>query len=115
VKKGFEGDYWGNAYLGLLPWLNEQEGKTFWLYTADLEPRVLWGFDLYRKDGLLKENVHFAGPQESDYLILLTRQGFFSPEMWRYYREEKPVFSVRVSQTPLVNVYDLKKEKGREN
>jgi hypothetical protein len=114
VKKGFEGDYWGNAYFGLLPWLNEQEGKTFWLYMADLEPRVLWGFDLYRKDGLLKENLRFAGPQESDYLILLTRQGFFNPEMWRYYREEKPVFSVRLSQTPLVSVYDLKKGKGKE-
>jgi hypothetical protein len=108
IKKGFEAEYWGNAYIGVLPWLNEHSDRTFWIYMADLAPQILWGFELYKKDGFLKEKVQFGGRKHSDYLILLIRQGFFNEEMWRYYKHSEPVFSVKLSNTSLVNVYDLK-------
>jgi 4-amino-4-deoxy-L-arabinose transferase-like glycosyltransferase len=109
VRKGFEAEYWGNAYIGVLPWLNEHSDHTFWIYMADLAPQVLRGVELYKKEGLLKEEVQFGGRKRSDYLILLIRQGFFNEEMWRYYKYSEPVFSVKLSNTPLVNVYDLRK------
>jgi 4-amino-4-deoxy-L-arabinose transferase-like glycosyltransferase len=113
VKKGFEAEYWGNAYIGILPWLNEHSDRTFWVYMADLAPQVLGAFELYKKEGLLKEKVQFGGRKHSDYLILLIRQGFFNEEMWRYYKHSEPVFSVKLSHTPLVNVYDLKEFRPR--
>jgi len=107
AQKGFELDYWGNAYLGVLPWMNQHAQSTFWIYMADLEPIVLWGFDLYKKDGLLKESVKFGSKNDSDYLLLLIRQGFFDEEMWNFYKHKQPVFSVKLGQTNLVNIYKL--------
>lgn len=107
AQKGFELEYWGNAYLGALPWMNQHAQSTFWVYMADLEPIVLWGFDLYKKDGLLKDSIKFGHKKESDYLLLLIRQGFFDEEMWNFYKHKQPVFSVKLGQTNLVNIYKL--------
>ena len=104
-KMGLETESWGNAYLGVLPWMNDHADKTFWIYMADIEPRILWGFDLYKQDGLLKPSVKFGSRQNSDYLVLLIRQGFFNEEMWKVYRTQKPVFSVRLSGVDLVSIY----------
>lgn len=108
AQKGFEIDYWGNAYIGALPWMNQHSLSTFWVYMADIEPIVLWGFDLYKKDGLLKDSIKFGHKQDSDYLMLLMRQGFFDAEMWDFYKYKQPVFSVKLGQTSLVNIYRLK-------
>jgi len=105
VKKGFEAEFWGNAHRGALPWLNAHPQHTYWVYLVDLEPRLSWGFDLYKEDGLLDPAVRFGDKDNSDFLVLLIRQGFFSPQMWDYYKNQEPVFSVRLSQTQLVNIY----------
>jgi len=107
AKRGFELEYWGNAYIGALKWMNEHGDKTFWIYMADIEPKILWGFELYKRDGLLKKSVKFGDKNNSDYLVLLIRQGFFDEEMWQYYTHKEPVFSVKLSQTNLVNIYKL--------
>ena len=112
VKRGFEAEFWGNATRAVLPWLNAHPGHTYWVYLVDLEPRLLWAFDLYKADGLLDPAVRFGNKDNSDFLVLLIRQGFFSPQMWDYYRNREPVYSVRLSQTPLVNVYRLAPEGG---
>ena len=74
---------------------------------ADLEPKILWGWELYKKDGWLDKSIQFGDKNDSDYLILLIRPGFFSEEMWEYYKYRKPVFSVKLSQTNLVNIYKI--------
>lgn len=107
AQKGLELEYWGNAYIGALPWMNQHSQSTFWVYMADWEPIVLWVFDLYKKDGLLKESIKFGNKHESDYLLLLIRQGFFDEEMWNFYKYGKPIFSVKLGQTDLVNIYKL--------
>jgi len=107
TQKGFEPEYWGNAYIGTLKWLNEHPGGKYWLYMADLEPKILWGWELYKKDGLLDKSIQFGNQRNSDYLILLIRPGFFDEEMWRYYRHHKAVFSVKLSQTSLINIYKM--------
>ncbi len=107
AQKGFEPEYWGNAYIGALEWLNNHSENKYWIYMADLEPKILWGWELYKEDGLLGKSIHFRDKNNSDYLILLIRPGFFSEEMWKYYKYKEPVFSVKVSQTNLVNIYKL--------
>ena len=108
VRKGFEPEYWGNAYIGTLKWLNAQSEKKYWIYMADLEPRILWGWELYKEDGMLDRSIQYGNKKNSDYLILLIRPGFFDEEMWRYYKYKEPVFSVKLSHTSLVNIYELR-------
>lgn len=110
-KMGLETECWGNAYIGVLPWMNDHPDQTFWIYMADIEPRILWGFDIYKKDGLLKHSVKFGSRQDSDYLVLLIRQGFFNEEMWKIYQTQKPVFSVRLSGVALVSIYAIPNSK----
>jgi 4-amino-4-deoxy-L-arabinose transferase-like glycosyltransferase len=107
AQRGFEPEYWGNAYIGALEWLNKHPENKYWIYMADLEPKILWGWELYKKDGWLDKSIQFGDKNNSDYLILLIRPGFFSEEMWEYYKYRKPVFSVKLSQTNLVNIYKI--------
>jgi len=102
AKKGFEVEYWGNAFIGTLPFLNEHSDSSFWAYNHPAR------YSYYGEIGLLKKNINIVEKDNSDYLILLIRKGHFDREMWRYYRNEKPAFSVRVSKTDLVNIYKLK-------
>jgi len=101
-RSGFEVAYWGNAYIGSLPFLNEHSDSTFWVYHHPARYRF------YDRAGLLKKNIKFGHRDDSDYLILLIRQGSFKKEIWEYYMHKKPVFSVRVSKTNLLNIYKLR-------
>lgn len=107
AQRGFEPEYWGNAYIGVMEWLNKHPENKYWIYMADLEPKILWGWELYKKDGRLDKSIQYGDKNDSDYLILLIRPGFFSEEMWEYYKHIKPVFSVKLSQTDLVNIYKI--------
>jgi 4-amino-4-deoxy-L-arabinose transferase-like glycosyltransferase len=106
-RLGLEADYWGNSYRGLLPWMNEHNEETVWLFRRETDPYLLNAFDYYIEDGLLQQPVRSAG-KDSTYVILLIRQGFFTEEMWSYYTEEEPVFAVRLSNTILAGIYRLR-------
>lgn len=101
AKRGFEVEYWGNAFIGTLSFLNEHSDNTFWIYNHPAKYRF------YDREGLLKRSIKFCDKSNSDYLVLLIRKGHFDREMWKYYKNEKPVFSVRISKTNLVNIYKL--------
>ncbi|HDZ90046.1 MAG TPA: phospholipid carrier-dependent glycosyltransferase [Deltaproteobacteria bacterium] len=107
--KGFEHEYWGSSYLGTLGWLNRNSSKSFWLAMADIDPKARFPFDLYREAGLLDGKVRFTSRDKADYVILLIRQGFFDREMWNWFLNETPVFSVRLSDTLLVGIYRNRK------
>jgi 4-amino-4-deoxy-L-arabinose transferase-like glycosyltransferase len=113
VQKGFEPEYWGNAYIGVLELMNKHPENKYWIYMADVEPKILWGWKLYKEDELLGKSIQFGDKNNSDYLILLIRPGFFDEEMWHHYKYKDPVFSVKLSNTPLVNVYDLKEFRAK--
>ena len=100
-KRGFEVEYWGNAFIGSLPFLNEHADSTFWVY----HPPARYRF--YDSLGLLKKPVRFDDKSNSDYLVFLIRKGSFDKEMWNYFKTKEPVFSVRVSKTNLLNIYKL--------
>lgn len=98
---GFEPEYWGSPYREMLPWLEENQGKIYWIY-VNPDP-----FYHYQMDGMLSQNVIFSGRDDADYVILLSRFGMFNEEAWRFYRDIEPVFSVRVSNTKLASIYKL--------
>lgn len=109
MRLGFEADYWGNAYRGLLPWLNAHAEETFWFPRGEIDPYLFETFRYYVEDGLLSEQVRITASRESStYMILLIRQGFFTDELWAYYTEEEPAFAVRLYDTPLAAIYRLR-------
>ena len=94
--------FWGDAFIGTLPFLDEHSDSTFWISNHPVP---------YRSGGkvvFLKDNYKFGNRSNSDYLVLLIRKGHLTEEMWGYYDHVEPVFSVRVSKTDLVNIYKLK-------
>jgi 4-amino-4-deoxy-L-arabinose transferase-like glycosyltransferase len=101
LEKGFEPEYWGSAYKGLLPWLEENPESVYWIYT---NPDPLYH---YQMEGLLNPNIIFGGKYDSDYLILLSRFGMYGKDGWDHYKNKEPVFSVRISHTNLVSIYRL--------
>lgn len=110
-RKGFEHDYWGSAYLDILEWLNRNDAKSFWLCMTNVDPKAYFPFAFYKDMGLMNQAVSFTSKDKADYAILLIRQGFFDKEMWEYYLDENPVFTVKKSNTPLVGIYRIKKAK----
>ena len=100
AEKGFETEYWGNAYVKLVPWLQEHPNVPFWV------PINYDSLKMYQDMGVLPE-LRLTDRAHADYLVLLVRQGWFDEELWRFYRTETPVQSVMLLGQPLVNVYRL--------
>jgi 4-amino-4-deoxy-L-arabinose transferase-like glycosyltransferase len=100
AAKGFETEYWGNAYGKLIPWLQKHPGVPFWV------PINYDSLKMYEDLGILPD-LRLTGRAQADYLVLLVRQGRFDKELWRFYRSEKPEYSVMLLGQPLVNVYRL--------
>jgi len=105
AKKGLEPEYWGNAYLETLEWLNRHKNSSFWLCMTAIDPKAYFPFAFYKEMGLLNKNVRFTSKDKADYAILLIRQGLFNEDMWGYFLTEDPVFSVKESNTLLVGIY----------
>jgi hypothetical protein len=112
-KKGFELEYWGNAYIKTLDWLNQNSSKSFWLCMTSIDPKAYFSFAFFKDVGLLNKNIIFCGKTDAEYIILLIRQGLFSEEMWDYYLNEDPVFSVKLSGSGLVNIYKARASETR--
>ena len=98
---GFEPEYWGSSYKDVLPWLEDNQEKIYWIY-MNSDP-----FYHYQMDGRLNPNIRFGGRDTSDYVILLSRFGMFNEDAWKYYNNREPVFSVRIFNTRLVSIYKL--------
>jgi 4-amino-4-deoxy-L-arabinose transferase-like glycosyltransferase/repressor of nif and glnA expression len=108
AARGFETEYWGHPYQALLPWLNAHSENAFWV---PLGGSLL---SVYQADGRLAPTLRAAGASNADYMVLLARQGILNlhPELWEVYKHQKPVYSVKVFDTLLAGVYDLRKGSG---
>ena len=101
-RHGFETEFWGSSYLGVLDWLNEHADHT---YHVPIAAHLLE--EHYKQSGALKSTVSFGPLQSSDYMVLLMRQGMMWSVHWKYFTTAKPVFSSTVSGIPLVNIYKI--------
>jgi 4-amino-4-deoxy-L-arabinose transferase-like glycosyltransferase len=108
TRAGFETTYWCDGFRDVLDWMNRHRDSVFWI---PIGARV---FDTYADVGMAPQNLHIlvspaAVPDGADYLVLQMRQGLFHEVLWRYCREEQPVFSCEVAGAPLVNIYRIRR------
>lgn len=101
-KKGFETMYFSGTLLAFVPWLNEHPDSTVYLHRAYRK-----SFLFYQRLGVISNTISLGDMQNSDYMLLESRQGWFDDEIWRYYKQEKPIYSVMLSKTRLASVYAL--------
>jgi hypothetical protein len=86
--RGFDMDYWGSSYRGLVDWMNDHTERVYWMPAA---PRL---GEFYRDTGVLAAGVRFGTEAESDTLVLLNRPSFFNNEMMRCLRRPDPLVGV---------------------
>jgi len=102
---GMESEFWGNSYLGVLPWMNANK-KHMMCVTPTTYP-----FYYYQAMGQIEPGVTFtAGRGACDYVIVLMRQGLFilDPFIAKIVRTQKAIYTVSVDVVPLVSVYDIR-------
>lgn len=104
-KLGMETEFWGNAFLGVLPWMNANKSN----------PMCVWPttnpFYYYQAMGQIDPGVIFnAGKGACDYFVILMREGLFirSELAEKVVHMKKPVYTVSLDGVPLVGVYDIR-------
>lgn len=103
-KIGFETEFWGNAYLGVLPWMNAHKANMMCV-TPTTQP-----FYYYQAMGQIEGGVVFnAGLGACKYAVVLMRQGLFlkDPFIATIVMTRKPIYTVSVQGVTLVGVYDI--------
>lgn len=103
-KMGFETEFWGNAYLGILPWMNAYK-KDMMCVSPTTNP-----FYYYQAMGQIEPGVVFnAGRGACKYAVVLMRQGLllYDPFTANVVRTQKPVYALTVDGVLLVGVYDI--------
>ena len=108
TRAGFETTYWCDGFRDVLGWMDRNRDSVFWI------PIGAHVFDTYADVGMVPQNLHIlvspaAVPDGADYLVLQMRQGLFNDVLWRYCRDERPVFSCGVAGAPLVNIYRIRR------
>ncbi|MFH0749586.1 MAG: hypothetical protein V1917_01555 [Candidatus Gottesmanbacteria bacterium] len=103
-RLGFETEFWGNAYKGILPWMNANK-KDMMCVKPTTQP-----FYYYQAMGQIEGGVVFnAGIGACKYVVILMRQGFFIQDAFidAIVKTRKPIHAVSVDGVPLVGVYDI--------
>lgn len=106
ARLGFESEYWGNAYLGVLPWMNEHKKDILCVWPTT-HP-----FYYYQAMGQLESGVVFQAERKAcQYMVVLMRQGLFAqdPFIARVVMTKRPVYTVSVDGVSLVSVYNIEK------
>lgn len=102
-RLGFETEYWGNSYLGVLPWMNGHKNEMMCVWPTT-HP-----FYYYQAMGMIESGVVFNAAQDvCKYAIVLMRQGLFkqSPVIESMVKNRIPVYGVYSEGVLLVGVYD---------
>lgn len=105
ARLGMETEFWGNAYLGVLPWMNDHK-KDMMCVSPVTSP-----FYYYQAMGQIEPGVVFtAGREACIYLVVLMRQGLFvrDPYVENVVRTQKSVYNVTLDSVPMVSIYDIR-------
>lgn len=102
-KLGMESEFWGNGYLGVLPWMNSHKSDMMCV------PFTRAAVDYYQAMGQIEAGVVSGATGEAcRYEIILMRQGYIyrDPYITKLVTTRQPVYSVSLDGVPLVSVYD---------
>lgn len=99
---GFEAEFWGNAYMGVLPWMNANKKDMMCVYPTT-QP-----FYYYQAMGQIESGVVFnAGRGACKYMVVLMRQGMFDSFVAQMVKSEKPIYQLLLKGVPLVGIYNI--------
>lgn len=104
ARLGFETEFWGNSYLGVLPWMNAH--KTDMMCVTP----TTYPFYYYQAMGMIEPGVVFsAGRGACKYVVVLMRQGLFIRDKFieQVVHTLKPVYTFTVQGVPLIGVYNI--------
>lgn len=114
-EKGMETTYWGEMVnYKVLSYLNQNLDKKAKVLFTPFPEYIL---DYYQEKGFLRSDLICKGLssvdinslEKTDYLVLISRQGCFSPEAWWVYKNLKPVYSIVYDEVYFVSVYPVRK------
>jgi hypothetical protein len=107
-QAGMESTYWGESLSPkTLDVLNNKLPPNakirFYSFSDEV---VKW----YLDHGYLRKDIQVLNNDDTipDYAALLCRQGFFGRREWMLYQQNTPIYSVKLHDVPLVNVYQVK-------
>jgi len=107
-KLGLETIYWGNAYLNILPFLNERVPPGGSVYVTPVGCMSV--LETYQRGGALRPDINIlGGPHEhlrADYVVFQCQQSEFLEVAWRLYRAARPAFSLSYSGVPVMLAYN---------
>jgi 4-amino-4-deoxy-L-arabinose transferase-like glycosyltransferase len=101
VAHGLEFEYWCGSYIGALKWLDQHSESTFWVPVC---PHL---FNYYYSAGLMTHRLKIGERANSQYLVLISRFGYFDSTLWNYFENETPHFSVQAYEENVLNIYAL--------
>lgn len=102
-RLGFETEYWGNANLGVLSWMNWNKKNMMCVWPEWLP------FRYYQAMGQIQAGVVFRAEGDAcKQIVILMRQSFFDrdPYIAKIVATQKPIYTVSVDGVPLVGVYE---------
>jgi len=102
-RLGFETEYWGNANLGVLSWMNWNKKNMMCVWPEWLP------FRYYQAMGQIRAGVVFRAEGDAcKHIVILMRQSFFvrDPNIETIVKTKKPIYTVSVDGVPLVGVYE---------
>lgn len=100
---GMESEFWGNSYLGVLPWMNSHKESMMCV------PFTRSAVDYYQAMGQIQAGVVFEATGDAcRYEIILMRQGYIARDSYvlSLVTRLRPVYAVSVDGVPLVGVFD---------
>lgn len=103
-RLGLEVEYWGNAWISVLPWMNQNKIHPMCVFPTTAP------FYYYQAMGMIEPGVVFTARDKAcEYFVILMRKGLFSrdPYVEEVVNNITPIYSVKYSHTPLVNVYKI--------
>lgn len=103
AERGFDLDYWGGSYRGLLAWMNAHPDRIYWM---PLAPRI-GRFD--QVVGALDSTIRFGSAEDSDTLVLLHRPSFYNHEMLQCLRSDTPLARSGPPGTDLARLCDRRR------
>jgi len=102
---GMETIYWGECYLEISKWLNENAEKN-----ASVFSMFQHVFEYYQEHGVLRKDFKIddwgSSTHNKGYYVLLMRQGWFDEKKWEVFSKRKPIYGIYRDGVPICLVYN---------
>jgi len=110
---GMHRQFWGYASRSGLEWLNENADENAAVHWHNT---LLYSYEMYKEDGLLREDIRPAWSVESAQFVMYHHQRAFHPflyEIWATYETTSPVYVVSIDGVPVLSIYENPRRRSK--